>query len=138
VEGNLRGWEPEKGILSQVREGMKVVDIENKEVGTVEEVFFGDAGSSGMDEGLGPATDSQENIEPRERMLDDFSFGGAGYSEDPRESELIESRMRRTGYIRIDSSGLFSSTRAALADQIKSIDGDRVRLNITRDELVEI
>jgi hypothetical protein len=45
--------------------------------------------------------------------------------------------MLTSGYIEIDTDGLFSSNRYALAEHIASASGDEVNLNVDKDELIK-
>ncbi len=42
----------------------------------------------------------------------------------------------RVGYVAIDAAGFFTGDRFATADQVASVEGDRVRLAVADDELI--
>jgi hypothetical protein len=137
MAGSIYGSEPEREQFSKIREGMKVYDNEDNEVGTVDFVRFGEATDEALDRGRGPAQTSDELLGEEEDILEDFAFGGAGTPEEIKESELIRARMLRSGYIRINASGLFASDRYVLPENIASIGEDVIRLNIHKDKLLK-
>jgi hypothetical protein len=132
---NINRNNPEHGIFSQIREGMQVYDREDNEVGKVADIRFGEASEADLQQGLGPASADQPETGRREPFLGYLSRGLAGTPEDEAEAEHIRARMLRSGYIRIDTKGLFTSDRYALSEQIDSVEGERVRLNVHYDDL---
>ena len=78
------------GPLSQVRQGMRVVDSRGDEVGLVETVRMGDREA---------VTDSGESTRDV-GLLDDRPERGL--------SEQAQHHLARTGYVRIDRSGVFT------------------------------
>jgi hypothetical protein len=137
MAGNIYQNEPEKGQLARVREGMKVFDSEDKEIGTVDFIRYGEANEESLKRGGGPAGTSDERMSEEEDILDDFAFGGSGTPEDVKESELIRARMLRSGYIRINTSGLFTADRYILPENIASVAEDSIKLNVPGDKLLK-
>jgi hypothetical protein len=115
----------QQGPITGVREDMRVVDASGEEVGTVQEVSFGDPGAV-MSEGqeVGGGTGGVAGV--LFRGLD----GGDGLNEADRE------RLLRLGYVRIDAKGLFSGSCYAAGDQVAAVEGDVVRLSVGKDQLV--
>lgn len=111
--------------ISRVREGMDVVDADGEKVGEVALVRLGDpdavtlAGQEGPDEDRG--------------ILNDVAsvFGGG---DEPKVPEAIRARLIHEGFIKIDG-GLLGDDQYALADQIATVAGDTVRLNVDKDDL---
>lgn len=128
---------PEEGVLAQIQEGMKVVDREEKEIGTVKEVYFGEANESAVEQGRGPAYIPPADPTGEPNALPDYAFGIVGTPNDDPGMDLILKQMKQSGYIVINTSGLFASDRFALAEQIESVAGGEVRLSIDKDRLIE-
>jgi hypothetical protein len=121
--------------LHQVEEGMRVFDSQGDEIGRVERIRFGEVGLEDADRGQGPVILTTARMSGDEPMIEDFAMGGAGYIEDANEVELIRARMLQSGYIKIDTKGLFSSDRYALTEQIDHVSQDGVHLKVNKDEL---
>jgi hypothetical protein len=51
--------------------------------------------------------------------------------------ETLQNRLINDGFIQIEGDGLFAEDRYVLREQIASVSGDEVHLNVTRDELIE-
>jgi hypothetical protein len=48
----------------------------------------------------------------------------------------IQDRLRLGGFIRIDMAGMLRADRYALPEQIAAVHGQKVTLNVSRDELL--
>jgi hypothetical protein len=127
------------GLLPQIREGMHVLDSGGEKIGTVRRVQMGggndpvDAAEQSRD-AAGPADDARDTYDAplaTDLVSSIFSGGGDGL---PDEERLD---LERKGYIEIDSRGLFSANRYATAEQIASVEGDNVALNVTGDTLAK-
>lgn len=125
------------GLLPQVREGMKVRDSGGDEIGSVKRVQMG-GGNDPVDaarqsrEAAGPADDAPGAYDaPLITNLAAAVVSGGGDTVPDEERQNLE----RKGYIEIDSRGLFSANRYATADQIASVAGDDVLLNVSGDSL---
>jgi len=116
--------------LSRISEGMKVYDRLHHEIGKVERVRIGDDD---------PATEEVEAASPshlegrRETVLDSLA---EVFAPDELPEEVRE-RLLQQGFVRIDSAGLFAADRYVMPDQIMSVSGDTVTLNVSKDELVK-
>ncbi len=120
-------------ILNQVHEEMRVYDSNGDEIGKVRKVFLGEVSDEMHERGKGPAT------APDPEMRDDSLIDNLAkaFSADDPLPEALRGRLLRQGFIRIDTAGLFASDRYATPDQIESVSDDTVRLNLTKDELIE-
>ncbi|MDQ3248187.1 MAG: hypothetical protein M3Q45_03150 [Chloroflexota bacterium] len=122
-----------KSIINQIREGMTVYDNQNQNIGSVDEVHFGAASQAQREHGTGPATVNEPDL-PGEHSFVGLLADVFDPSEVPDE---LADKLLRTGYIRIDSAGLFAADRYVMPDQIASVVGDEVHLQVTRDSLVK-
>jgi hypothetical protein len=128
----LRGPGDQNNVLTQIHRGMKVFDRDNKEIGTVDQVYMGEADLDADARGLGPTT--ARGSEPAsDALVQDL---GRFFSSGEIPDELRE-RLLRQGFVRIDSSGLLASDRFAMPEQIASVTNDRVMLKVTRAELIK-
>lgn len=138
------------GKLSQVREGMKVYDINHRVIGKVEDIFLGQVSSEESDEGLGPPTEATENAQdlrgadiPARNFTEDthlayeHGYDNLSSAEDKRKADMLENRLLWDGYVVVNLSGLFSGDRYILPGQIQDVQGKEVLLNVTKDELLK-
>lgn len=122
----------EHNILENIREGMKVYDANNAELGKVDFVYLGEASPEAVDSGDVPGTVS--------RPMDDanpvvtFARGLLGKDELP---DVLRARLLLHGFIHIEGKGLLAHDRYILADQIADAAGDRVMLRATRAETIK-
>lgn len=117
--------------LRDIREGMKVYDSTDQEIGAVEMIRFGDddpttpeaeaAGISPIDE------------RPRDTLIDNIAEAFQP-DEIPRE---VREKLLHQGFIRIDSAGLFAADRYVTPEQIGSVSPDGVRLRVSKSELMQ-
>ncbi len=149
--------------LTNVAEGYRVVDANGDEIGKVREVRSGDAGAAttggaddGYDEGADQSTQSTVGVAAIPTGVGAGTGGtatGAGipaviasdqvddqagvYGDDePNVDEPAYTRLRRMGFIKVDSKGWFTSDRYAGADQVDRVEGETVHLSATKDELI--
>jgi hypothetical protein len=118
-----------KNMLGQVREAMTVYDREDNKVGTVRFVHFGD---EDLDKpGVETATAPRDQWKEK-GLIEDLAEAIVPPDRFPPE---LRSRLQRYGYIRIDT-GLLSADRYATADQVADVKGDRVKLSVTKTNLI--
>jgi hypothetical protein len=119
-----------QGTLRYVEEGMKVFDRENNEIGKVEYVRFGD------DDPDTPEVEASglSDLRDRDDSLVDNIAKAFGADELPEE---LRSRLLHQGYVRLDANGLFAADRYITPNQIASVSGDGLQLNVTREELIK-
>ena len=117
--------------LRSIEEGMKVFDRERHEIGKVEYVQFGDDDPDTPEvEAAAPNT-----LDRRDRtIVDDIAMAFTASDEVPDE---LRQRLLEQGFVRIDANGLFASDRYVTPDQIASVTGDGLMLNVTKDELIK-
>jgi hypothetical protein len=117
-------------LLPKVREGMKVLDRLHHEIGTVERVQMSDDD---------PATEEVEAATPGNlRQRDDSLIDNLAEVFAPDElPEEVRERLFQQGFVRIDSAGLFAADRYVTPDQIMSVSGDALTLNVSKDELLK-
>jgi hypothetical protein len=111
--------------LNAVQTGMKVVDSAGDEIGTVGDVSMGD-----------PEAATTAGNEPRATgVVGQVAAAINPASGEPNVPEPLRSRLVREGYIKIDAGLLGSADRYASSEQVERVDGDRVVLNVTKEEL---
>jgi hypothetical protein len=116
--------------LRYIEEGMKVFDRERHEIGKVEYVQFGEDDPDTPEvEAAAPHT-----LDDRPRTLIE-AFADA-FSDDDLPEE-IRQRLLQQGFVRIDADGLFASDRYVTPEQIASVTGDGLMLNVSKDELLK-
>lgn len=119
-------------VLMRVHEGMDVYNYDDERIGKVESIFFGSVSPEEAATGTGAAT--ADNPAMRERgFLDDL----ANVFRDDNLPDELRERLLRQGFIRIDSSGLFSSDRYATPEQIAAVHEDRVILRTNKEGLIK-
>lgn len=118
-----------ENLLAQVREDMTVYDSKGDKVGTVKTVQLGDEDLA--EPGAETATSQKAEVGGND-LVEEVAEALTFKDEIPEE---IQNRLRRYGFIRVDA-GLLRSDRYVSAEQITNVDGDRVELNATKDELI--
>ena len=119
-----------QGTLKFVEEGMKVFDREHHEIGKVEYVRFGDDDPDTPEVEAGGLSDTRD----RDGTLVDNIVRAFSTDELPEE---LRQRLLHQGYVRLDANGLFAADRYITPEQIDSISGEGLMLNVTRDELIK-
>ena len=125
------------GLLPKIREGMQVRDSGGEAIGKVQRVQMG-----GGNDPVDAEEQSREAAGPDDGPND---VGGTAlatnlvtsFFADDSMPEEERQNLQRKGFIEIDSKGFFSANRYATTDQIASVEGDDVVLNVTSDNLVE-
>jgi hypothetical protein len=120
-------------ILTQIYEGMTVYDPEGSKIGTVNQVHLGAVTAEADERGVGAATTSTVGS-TESSLLEDFAKSISPHKPVPKE---LRQRLLRRGFIRIDCTGIFTSDRYAMSDQIAHVGDDRVTLKTTRDALLK-
>ena len=115
--------------LRFVEQGMRVFDREHHEIGKVEWVQFGDDD---------PETPEVEASGPSRGRADDTVLDviAKAFTNDNVPEELKD-RLVHQGFVRIDADGLFQADRYVMPEQIDSVSGDEVTLNVTKDQLIK-
>jgi len=105
---------------------MRVVDSSGQEVGTVILTKMGDPEaitSEGQDDSAGSGL-----VQGVAEVLD---------RSEPDVPAPLAERLRRTGYLKVDASGLFARDLYVEASQVAGVSEEGVRLSVGRDELIE-
>lgn len=113
------------GKIEMVRDGMKVVDADGKNVGKVEFVKMGDPG----------AATEQGNETENTGLLGNIAEAVGGEPE-PDVPGPMRARLLRSGYVKIDGGIFFGTDRYVAPEQIANVQGDTVYLHAMKDELV--
>ena len=100
-------------IMTQIREGMHVVDSDGKDVGKVRDFQAGDAAG---DATIGTAG-----------ALDATLGGSVGVLEDADLPRHEAERLSRTGWVKIHK-GLFTGDRFLSVDELDRVDDDKLWL----------
>jgi hypothetical protein len=122
-------------ILSQVHKGMYVYDVKDNRIGHVDFVHFGAASETQQELGTGPAAPAPAD-DPnmrRDTIIDNIA---EAFSPGDVPQELQE-KLLVSGYVRLDTAGLFARDRFITPDQIASVMDDKVQLSVTRDQLAK-
>lgn len=116
--------------LREIREGMKVFDRANHQIGTVDRVKIGD------DDPTTPEPEAMDvnpmDKERRDTLMDNIAdaFRADELPEEVREKLLLR------GFVRLDADGLFAADRYVMPEQIDSVTEDGVTLTVSKDELL--
>lgn len=126
----------EDSPLHQVHEGMMAYDRNGDKLGKITDIFFG-VEDANIEEGVGAA--AQLNAPAVDNPT--TTTGAFDASLDPVRGtsqnlpEQFRHRLEREGYVRIDG-GLLGADRFAVTGQIAGVEGDRVNLNVVKDQLL--
>ena len=118
-----------KTIPLDIAKGMKVVDPSKKEIGTVEDFHFSE-------------NEDMPDIEPAE--LDRDTPAEHSLMRDLAEAfvatdlpQVLQERLLLEGYVRLAPRGL-GAHRYVLPEQIASLQGNTLVLNVDREHLIKI
>ena len=115
--------------LSFIHEGMSVVDRNGKSIGSVDWVKMTDQN---------PDTARTEQLHAdaadRDPTLIDIVAEAFRVDEIP---DPLKTRLMREGFVRMDADGLLASDRYILPDQIAIVTGNRVILDVEKQDLVK-
>lgn len=117
-------------ILTQVREGMDVLDSAGDKIGTVETLKMTEED---------PDTARVEQMEPDQGLSRNTTFLDDlidVFRTDDVPEELHQSLLRK-GFIRIDADGIFAADRYVLPEQIANVNDDKVNLTVHKDQLIK-
>lgn len=116
----------DKNILASIFEGMDVYDQAGNKVGTVDFVYMG----SVHGKGTGAASTNRPDL------MDTSVMNNLADAISPSDDvpEEVKNRLLYEGFVRVDSS-LLGRDRYILPGQIDAVSGDRVVLNVNKDNL---
>ena len=128
----------EGGILTAIKEGMSVYDVEGEEVGEVDFVYFGTMQIEDTALGVTPATQGTApgDLSPGESWvarLNDI----LGLDDPDLFPEVVAKRLMQKGFVRVEGGLLFGDDRFILPEQIAGLDEDGVHLKVEADDLAE-
>jgi hypothetical protein len=112
---------------------MAVYDRSGQEIGIVEVVYMGGASDEAIEQGGNGAISPDIDLSGNDMIVESIA---EAFAPDDLPRELAE-RSLNSGYIRLDSHGLFAADRYIVPDQISSVSNDSVRLRVPGDELVK-
>jgi hypothetical protein len=110
--------------IAQVTSGMRVIDPDGAEVGTVIAVRLGDPN----------AVTAQDPPTGHGLLGDRVPHTESG--DEPDVPPDLAARMLRTGYLKVDSRGLLTRDVYVEADQIAEVNQDVVELTVDRAYLI--
>lgn len=119
-----------KIIPATIRTGMRVIDAQGREIGTVDGFRF----SENEDMPEIETADLEATDRRQEETLIEAVADALVPDDMPEE---LEERMLREGYVRLDPRNVFLAHRYILPEQIESLDADRVVLNVALDSLLK-
>jgi hypothetical protein len=123
--------------IEQVHTGMRVVDVQGHEIGTVTDVYLGDPEAATVPEpqDTGVAYAGPAGAVP---VTGVGTLGGGVFATGVGTDlpDVERSRLLREGYLRIDLKGLFSGKRFASSEDIADVLGDAVHLTVDTAHLV--
>lgn len=120
-------------IPDTITEGMKVVDSSMSDIGKVETFRMTDEAPDEPEvdaAGVSPALEDDRN-DMATLLADVF------HPDDKMPRELQEKALRE-GFIRLDADGFFASDRYIFPEHIDRVEGDRLILNVRKDDLLKI
>ena len=118
-------------LPEQIQIGMKVFDSERREIGRVDGLKYPE---NAVAPGVEPATVDAADAGPDDNALVDAVAEAFGREEVP---EPLRSQLLRDGYVHLDAKGLFARDRYILPEQIASVSGDQVLLNVDKGDLMK-
>jgi len=114
--------------LSEIREGMTVIDAAGEEIGKVAFVKMGDPQA---------ATTVGQGMDSRGEDLVGVAVDLFGGDNEPNLPEAQRASFLRSGFLKIDCGGLFATDRYVSASQISGVSNDAVRLSATKEQLAK-
>ena len=117
-------------LPQDIHVGMRVFDNARNEIGKVDDFRFSE-------------NEDDPEIEPSDIDASDRKMDG-GLMADIAEAfasdeipQVLQDRLLREGYVRLDAKGLFAADRYILPDQIDSATGDELTLNVGKNDLLK-
>lgn len=118
-------------FLRSVREGMKVYDAKNHEIGKVDWVQFGadDPSTPELEATSIEGMDPPENHTLMSDLADAFRLDAV--------PEVVHEKLMMQGFVRLDADGIFAADRYILPDQISSVANDKLTLKVEKADLMK-
>jgi hypothetical protein len=119
-------------VLTYIREGMEVIDAQDRRVGTVVDIYMGEASETDNARGTGPASVDTSPDRPNDLVQD---IAEALFPGDTLP-EVVRASLLRHGYIRIDRNWLLPAYCYAMPEHIATVSDNRVHLAVNADDLI--
>ncbi|KKB78383.1 hypothetical protein VW35_12195 [Devosia soli] len=119
-------------IPNTIAEGMKVYDSAMHSIGKVETFRITDEAPDQPEvdaAGVSPVLEEETNT--MSTLLADIFNPSDNL---PRE---LQEKALREGFVRLDADGLFASDRYIFPEHIDRVEGDRLILNVRKDDLLK-
>lgn len=119
-------------IPNTIAEGMKVFDSAMHSIGKVETFRITDEAPDQPEvdaAGVSPVLEDERNTMSAV-LADVFSPG----DDLPRE---LQEKALREGFVRLDADGILASDRYIFPEHIDRVEGDRLILNVRKDDLLK-
>lgn len=120
-------------IPDTIHEGMKVYDSAMNSIGTVETFRISDDAPGAPDveaSGVSPVLEEERNT--LAGILADVFHPD---DELPRE---MQEKALREGFVRLDADGFLAADRYIFPEHIDRVEGDRLVLNVRKDDLLKV
>ena len=108
------------GAVERVREGMKVIDSNGDDIGSVEYIKMGDPEAVTA---RGNESSPGEPVWPED--------------DEPQVPEPIRSDLLRVGFIKVDTGDFFDRDLYFRADVVESVTDEAVRIRLPKDRLAQ-
>ena len=115
-----------KDLMARIREGMPVVDAAGEDVGKVEYFEMGNPEA---------ATAAGNEPQPSSGLLEAAAETITPGEAEPDLPEPLRTRLRRTGFLKIDGPGLFERDRYVSSERIRDVSNDQVHLAVRKADL---
>ncbi len=112
-------------LMKKVREGMAVVDVAGNHLGTVSYVSMGDP----------EAASNQGNDLRQPDFLNQVGMAVFGDEREPDVHPSTRAQLLRTGFIKVEGSGLFADDRYVKPDDIVDVTDEAVHLSVRKESL---
>lgn len=117
-------------VLSRIHSGMRIIDSSGEEIGTVETVHMPEGDLSN------PEPETLTAGPNPGQYGSTLTASLARVFTTDRVPEVLQKRLLREGFVRVDVSGLLAADRYVLPEQIETVDGGAVHLKASREELI--
>jgi hypothetical protein len=124
------------GQDDQIKAGMVVVDASNNPVGVVTASHLHGDPSDATDGSLEPLSAENGNAPGQTNGSQFIPTIAGSYLGGEKLPELLYVRLQRTGFLRVEKSGLYSRTYYVTPDQITRVSRNRVKLSVLRETLL--
>lgn len=136
ADPTMPGQSTDTSAFARVRDGMHVYDNKGDKIGEVAQVFFG-KDSDNIESGVGSRAglaasevDSGDDNDAFDTTLETVRNPGDSMP------SVLRNRLEEHGFIRVET-GMFQSDLYALPNQVDAVAGDRVNLNVSKDQLIK-